>query len=175
MSKCLNMISVNLNIIRFIWHATLQISVTDSRLQRSKEKRDIYPRTKHGTISPFSILLSHEEHTPWWIGPSSSERDDYQASTLLVSVSLPLAGSNKPRVKKSGPNAFSQRWGRFTRTQPNGKLQWFNLYRAIVLTCWCVLWVQITHGPVKKKQNLMGIVAHGFKRCEYKASSWLDR
>lgn len=47
---------------------------------------DIYPRTKHGTISPFSILLSHDEHTPWWIGPSPSERDDNQTSTLPVSL-----------------------------------------------------------------------------------------
>lgn len=26
---------------------------------------DHYLRTKHGTISPLSILLSHDEHTPW--------------------------------------------------------------------------------------------------------------
>lgn len=40
---------------------------------------DIYLRTKQGTISPFSILLSHDEHTPWWIDPAPSEKDDGQA------------------------------------------------------------------------------------------------
>ena len=44
----------------------------------------IYPRTKHGTISPSSILLSQEEHTPWWIGPSPSESDIYRVSTLPI-------------------------------------------------------------------------------------------
>lgn len=41
-----------------------------------KENSGIYLRTKHGTISPFSILLSHDEHTPWWIDPAPSEKDD---------------------------------------------------------------------------------------------------
>lgn len=78
-------------------------------LQTSLEKHcDIYPRTKHGTISPFSILLSHDEHTPWWIGPSPSERGDYQASTLpfsLLSSSTLFKCKNKQET--SGSNMFS--------------------------------------------------------------------
>lgn len=58
------------------WHSA---DILQNSLDPKKKKSicDIYPRTKHGTISPFSILLSHDEHTPWWIGPSPSERDDY--------------------------------------------------------------------------------------------------
>lgn len=61
---------------------TLVLSVQHGK----KSPTDIYLRTKHGTISPFSILLSHDEHTPWWIDPAPSKKDDYQASTLFVSL-----------------------------------------------------------------------------------------
>lgn len=66
--------------------AGLDPCISVQRVKIKKKKKYIYLRTKHGTISPFSILLSHDEHTPWWVGPAPSEKDDYQASTLHASL-----------------------------------------------------------------------------------------
>lgn len=60
----------------------------------------IYLRTKHGTISPFSILLSHDEHTPWWIDPAPSEKDDCQARVYLF---LFTSYGHKPEFQSKGP------------------------------------------------------------------------
>lgn len=57
---------------------------------------DIYLRTKHGTISPFSIRLSHDEHTPWWIDPAPSEKDDCQARFYLFIFTSYLSAKKWP-------------------------------------------------------------------------------
>lgn len=94
-----------------------QTLVCQYNVIKKNKYKYIYLRTKHGTISPFSILLSHDEHTPWWIGPAPSEKDDHQPCTLHVSLH-----SHSLSAQKSGPSLNFQSKGHSSHSLTQGKL-----------------------------------------------------